>query len=146
MHALIMELAVFEQAGDQVVLTAENLYDDVFGPSPKCRVFVARMMDEVVGMALFYNKYSTWTGGCVYLEDLIVSEKWRGKGIGSKLFFEVAKHAANANAGRLEWQVLNWNESGIAFYNKLNAVMDDSWVNCKLTREQLSQLMRKNGL
>jgi GNAT superfamily N-acetyltransferase len=146
LHALIKELAVFENAGDQVILTSEELNADVFGANPKCKVYAAKFESEIVGMALFYGKYSTWTGSCVYLEDLIVSENWRGKGIGTKLFLEVAKYAAQTNAGRLEWQVLDWNESGIAFYNKLGAVLDDSWVNCKLTRDQLSQLKRKNGL
>lgn len=146
LHALIKELAVFERAENQVILTADELDDDVFGANPKCKVYTAKCEGVIVGMALFYGKYSTWTGSCVYLEDLIVSEQWRGKGIGTRLFLEVAKYAAETNAGRLEWQVLDWNDSGIAFYNNLDAVLDNSWVNCKLTREQLSQLMRKNGL
>lgn len=127
-----------------MLITFDDLDRAIFSDEPMCKVLVARSEGTIAGMALFYHKYSTWTGGCVYLEDLIVSEKYRGQGIGTELFLEVARYAHCQNAGRLEWQVLDWNTSGIEFYKKYDAMMDHSWVNCKLTRSQLSELMSKN--
>jgi GNAT superfamily N-acetyltransferase len=94
----------------------------------------------VVGIALLYTKYSTWKGRCIFLEDIIVTEKHRNKGIGKALFQRAIRYAAEQNAGRLEWQVLDWNESAIGFYKKFGALLDPTWINCKFTREQLKQL------
>ena len=101
--------------------------------------FVADTGSEgIIGIALYYVKYSTWKGRCIFLEDIIVTEKHRQKGIGRLLFDEVARVARDLKVKRLEWQVLDWNEPAIRFYKKLNAVLDPEWINCKLTGEQLA--------
>jgi len=141
---LIQELAVYEKAGNEVVVTVEQLEQDGFGESKVFDFLVAERMGEIVGMALYYTKYSTWKGKCIFLEDIIVNEMHRGKGIGAELMKQLIKIAAEKNAGRLEWQVLEWNEPAIQFYKKLNAVLDPEWVNCKLTNEQLKHIANES--
>jgi GNAT superfamily N-acetyltransferase len=97
----------------------------------------------VVGISLLYTKYSTWKGKCIFLEDIIVTESYRSKGIGSLLFERSIQFAKDQNAGRLEWQVLDWNEPAIQFYKKFEALLDPTWINCKFTREQLAQIELK---
>lgn len=137
---LINELATYERAPDAVTLTLDELYEDGFGPSPIYGLFVAEKDGTVVGIALYYEKYSTWTGRCIFLEDIIVTEQERGNGIGHSLFEAVMAVAKARNSARLEWQVLDWNEPAIRFYRKYNATLDPEWLNGKLTREQLQQL------
>ena len=91
----------------------------------------------IVGMALHHPRYSTWKGKTWYLEDLVVTESWRGKGVGKALFRAVVEHALRADAQRLEWQVLDWNEPAIGFYKRLDASIEHSWLNGRLTRKQL---------
>lgn len=143
---LIKELAEFEKALDEVTLTIEELEEDGFGPSPKYRLLVAEYNEEIVGIALFYYKYSTWKGKCVYLDDIIVTEKFRNKGIGSKLFKAVVFESKRYNAKRMEWQVLDWNKQAINFYKKYHAVLNQEWVNGKLTFEQFEQFLPKNKI
>jgi GNAT superfamily N-acetyltransferase len=92
---------------------------------------------------LYYIKYSTWKGKCIFLEDIIVTEAHRKAGIGKKLFDEVVKVAKEMKAPRMEWQVLEWNEPAIKFYEKLNARFDNEWINCKLTGEQIEGYFAK---
>ncbi len=134
---LIVELAVYERAPDEVTLTLTQLERDF---EAGCfEVTVAEdNRGKVVGMALHHARYSTWKGSTWYLEDLVVTEAWRGRGVGQALFAEVAKVAHNHHAQRLEWQVLNWNEPAIGFYKALNASLDDSWLNGRWTREQMN--------
>lgn len=134
---LIKELAIYEKAPDEVCVTETELLNDGFGPDPVFKFFVAVESNTVVGIALYYIKYSTWKGKCVFLEDIIVDEKFRGKGLGKLLFNEVAKVAKELNVKRLEWQVLDWNEPAIEFYKKSDADFDYEWVNCKLVYDQL---------
>lgn len=129
---LIKELAVYEKAGDEVVVTLEELERDGFGENPSYHFFVAEKDNIIVGMALYYVKYSTWKGRCIYLDDIIVTESLRGKGIGAKLFEEVVAVAKEMGARKMEWQVLEWNISAINFYKKYSTKFDDEWVNCKL--------------
>ena len=98
--------------------------------------FVAEK-ETIIGIALYYIKYSTWKGKCIFLEDLIVTEEFRKYGIGKKLFDEVVNVTKEMKAARLEWQVLEWNEPAIKFYKKLNSNFDKEWINCKLTGEQI---------
>jgi GNAT superfamily N-acetyltransferase len=137
---LIRELAEYERAPEEAVLNAEHILADGFGPNKIFTCFVARMDNVVVGIALLYTKYSTWKGRCIFLEDIIVTEKHRNNGIGKALFQQSIRYATEQNAGRLEWQVLDWNEPAIGFYKNFGAILDPTWINCKFTREQLKQL------
>lgn len=137
--ALIKELAEYERAANEVTVTLEQLEEDGFGEDAVYKFFVAEADDKILGIALYYIKYSTWKGKCVFLEDIIVTEKQRGNKIGEKLFKEVVKVAKEMKVPRLEWQVLEWNEPAINFYKKFNANFDKEWINCKLTGEQLMQ-------
>jgi GNAT superfamily N-acetyltransferase len=139
-HQLIVELAIYERAEQEVTTTVDQLREDGFGDDAIYRLFVAEVEGEVVGMALWYEKYSTWKGRCGFLEDLVVRESNRGKGIGKALFLAVAEACAAADYGRMEWQVLDWNEPAIGFYKSLGAGLDPEWLNGKLTREGLSAL------
>ena len=139
-HRLIVELAMYERAEQEVATTVDQLREDGFGDDAIYRLFVAEVEGEVVGMALWYEKYSTWKGRCGFLEDLVVRESHRGKGIGKALFLAVAKACSAADYGRMEWQVLDWNEPAIGFYKSLGAGLDPEWLNGKLTREGLSAL------
>lgn len=136
---LIRQLAIFERAENEVEISEAILLKDGFGEKPLFEFFVAEWKQNIVGLALYYTKYSTWKGACIYLEDLIVDEKHRNLGIGQALFDAVKHTAQQRNAGRMEWQVLNWNESAIAFYQKQNAILDDEWINGKLTREMMGR-------
>lgn len=134
---LIRELAAYEKAPHEVTVTIANMERDGFGENPIFQFFVAEQNDKITGISLYYIKYSTWKGKCVFLEDIIVTEEFRKCGIGKKLFDEVVKVAKEMQAQRMEWQVLEWNEPAIEFYRKLNSVFDSEWINCKLTFEQL---------
>lgn len=136
---LIKELAEYERAPDEVVLTVQDLERDGFGEHPVFGFFVAEWSGKIVGMALYYIKYSTWKGKCVFLEDIIVSEPFRRSGIGKILFDKVAEMSRDMHVRRLEWQVLEWNEPAIAFYKKLGANFDSEWINCKLVYDQLQK-------
>jgi len=137
--SLIKELAVFEKAADEVDIDEEILKNDGFGENPIYDLFVAEFEDKIVGMALFYEKYSTWKGRSIYLEDLIVTEKLRGNGIGKALFNAVAEEAKKRNSGRMDWQVLDWNQSAIDFYKSAGVELDSEWINCKFRREDLQK-------
>ena len=131
-HSLICELAVYEHAGDEVTNTVEQLKRDGFGEEKVFECLVADINNEVVGFALFYTSYSTWKGTCIYLEDFLVTERMRRKGIGEKLFNAVHEIAKQRKAKRFEWQVLEWNTPAIEFYKKANASLDPEWINGKI--------------
>ena len=139
-HRLIVELAIYERAENEVTTTVEQLVEDGFGSDAIYRLFVAEVQGAVVGMALWYEKYSTWKGRCGFLEDLVVRESHRGQGIGKALFLAVAEACAAADYGRMEWQVLDWNEPAIDFYKTLGASLTDTWLNGRLTDEDLATL------
>lgn len=134
---LIKELAVYEKEPDAVIIDEKNLERYGFGEEKIFDFFVAEVGGTVVGTAIYYYRYSTWEGRSIYLEDLIVSEPYRGKGIGDLLFKALIQKAKELKVNRLEWQVLNWNTPAINFYKKYNAGLDDEWVNGRLTYEQL---------
>jgi GNAT superfamily N-acetyltransferase len=136
---LVKELAIYEKAPNEVTVTLSEMERDGFGENPIFSFFVAETDGKVVGIALYYIKYSTWKGKCVFLEDIIVTEAYRQYGIGKKLFDEVAKVAKAMNVKRLEWQVLEWNEPAIKFYKKLNSHFDEEWINCKLTDKEIQE-------
>lgn len=129
---LIKELAIYENAEEQVSNTAEQLVEDGFGNAPDFECVVADLGDEVIGFAIFYTSYSTWKGTCLYLEDLLVTNSKRRLGVGKLLFDEVLRIAKDRKAKRFEWQVLDWNEPAINFYKKYKADLDSEWINGKL--------------
>ena len=129
---LIKELAEYEKALDKVSNTVEKLEEDGFGPNPVYELFVAEIENNIVGIALTYYRFSTWRGKVMYLEDLIVKENMRRKGIGKKLFDMVLDHAKVTSCVGLSLQVLDWNDLGINFYKKYNMEFDDEWINCYL--------------
>lgn len=124
---LIRELAVFEREPDAVEITVEDLQHEGFGENPLFTCFVAEMQDEIVGAALIYYRFSTWKGRTLHLEDLIVKEEMRGKGIGEALYSEVIKFAAEQKLKRIAWDVLDWNEGAIKFYERSGAKILKDW-------------------
>ena len=136
---LIMELALYEKAPQEVTVTLDELVADGFGDNPIYGLFVAEQGNVIVGIALYYEKFSTWKGRSLFLEDIIVTESKRGNGIGHALFQSVIAVAKERNSARMEWQVLDWNEPAINFYKKYNANLDAEWLNGKLTREQIQE-------
>lgn len=137
-HALIHELATYERAPEEHSCTVEQLVADGFNnPSPAFECWVAEIEEEIVGMMLYYTKYSTWKGKCIYLDDIIVTETARAKGVGKKLLDQLIRIARDRKMHRLEWQVLNWNEPAIHFYEKFKVEFDQDWINCRLTFAQL---------
>ncbi|MCE3227734.1 MAG: N-acetyltransferase [Bacteroidetes bacterium] len=134
---LIKELAEYEKAPDEVEVTITEMLNWGFGKDRLFEFFVLEKQDVIVGIALYYYKYSTWKGKCLFLEDIIVTEKERGKGYGRILFNAVANVAKEQKVRRMEWQVLEWNEPAIKFYKKYNSVLDPEWINGKLTYGQL---------
>lgn len=136
-HDLIRELAVYEKAVHEVETTIDILEEDGFGNSPAYGFYVAESDNTIVGLALYYYRYSTWKGKLLYLEDLIVKDECRGQGIGRKLMDAVIHEAGRTNCRGVQWQVLDWNESAINFYKKYEPVLDPEWINCRLTYEQI---------
>ena len=142
--ALILELAEYERAADQVRINAEVLGRDGFGENPGYGLLVLEPADrdEVVGMALFYEKYSTWNGRCLFLEDLVVTASERGHGYGRQLFSAVAKETQKRGHAYMQWQVLDWNEPAIGFYKSLGAALDGEWLNGRLEGQALEGLAK----
>lgn len=135
---LIKELATYEKAPHEVEVTVEEMKAWSFGPDKLAHFFVAEMEQVIVGIAVFYYKYSTWKGKCLFLEDIIVTESYRNKGIGKQLFNKVISIAKTQKVRRMEWQVLDWNTPAIEFYKHYNSNLDGEWINCKLTIDQLN--------
>lgn len=137
---LVKELAAYEKAPDAVEVTLEEMESAGFGPNAIYSVFVAEMDDKIVGMALYYTKYSTWKGKAIYLDDIVVNENYRRYGIGAKLFEEVVKVAKEMGVRKIDWQVLDWNEPAIQFYKKYNTVFNKEWINCTLYKKELDNI------
>lgn len=133
MMNLIHELAVYEKAPDEVTVSLQHFEESGFGKQPVWWAFVAELDGQVAGMALYYIRYSTWKGQRMYLEDIIVSEPFRGKGIGAKLMDALIGEAQQKGFSGMLWQVLDWNEPAINFYKKYNAAFDGDWVNVSLS-------------
>ncbi len=132
MMELIQELATYEKAPDEVTVSLTHFEESGFGPNPVWWAFVAEANGVVVGMALYYIRYSTWKGQRMYLEDILVTEDMRGQKIGSLLFDALIVEAKEKGFNGMNWQVLDWNEPAINFYKKYNANFDPEWVNCSI--------------
>jgi GNAT superfamily N-acetyltransferase len=133
MLELITELAVYEKEPDAVTVSMEHFEESGFGQNPVWWAFVAEVNGVVAGFALYYIRYSTWKGQRMYLEDILVTEKMRGHGIGKLLFDKLIDLCKEKKYSGLVWQVINWNEPAINFYKKYNGVrFDNEWVNCSM--------------
>ena len=126
---LIQELADYEKAPQEVTVTLNHFEESGFGSNPVWCAFVAEINGKVEGFALYYIRYSTWKGQCLYLEDFLVTEKLRGMGAGKLLFDRVIAEAKEKGFTRMVWQVLEWNEPALNFYRKYNATLDPEWIN-----------------
>ena len=129
--SLIQELAIYEKEPEAVINTAEQLAIDLF-KDKICDSFVLTLNDEVIGMALYYISYSTWRGRSLYLEDFYIQPKYRRTGYGKLLFDALLDEASRLKVKRMDWQVLEWNEPAIKFYQKIGAELDPEWLNGRL--------------
>lgn len=129
---LVKELARYERAPDEVTVSLKEFIDAGFGDEPVWEAFVAEVDGRIAGMSLFYIRYSTWKGRRLYLEDIVVTEAMRGKGLGKLLFDETWKLCQARKYNGMVWQVLEWNEPAIRFYKKYGATFDDEWVNVSI--------------
>ena len=135
---MIKALAEYEQLTHEVTATEDDLRQSLFGPRPAGEVVLAYAGDVPIGFALFFHNFSTFLGRHgLYLEDLFVVPEWRGKGVGKQLLAHIAAIAESRKCGRMEWAVLDWNESAIAFYRRMGAHVLDEWRLCRLTGHEL---------
>lgn len=143
-HAMIVELAVFEKLEHLVVATEALLHEGLFGARPACEAIIGEEDGEVVSFALFFHNFSTFlTKKGLYLEDLYVRQSHRGKGYGTQLLKRLAQIAVERNCGRFEWSVLDWNEPAIKFYKTMGADILPDWRICRLTGDTLSALAER---
>jgi GNAT superfamily N-acetyltransferase len=129
---LVNELALYEKAPEEVTVTQEHFEESGFGANPVWWAFVAEVDGKVEGFAMWYVRYSTWKGQRMYLEDLLVTDKMRGKGLGKLLFDRLIVEAREKKFNGMVWQVLDWNEPAINFYKKYDARFDSGWINCSI--------------
>lgn len=144
---LIRELAEYEHGLHEVTNTVSMMEEDGFGERPLFGFFVAEVDGKIVGLSLYYYRYSTWKGRRLFLEDIIVTESERGKGIGKLLFDRTIAKSLEDNCNGMVWQALHWNEPALNFYRKYSAKIDSEWLNCSLEKDQLIKLVynNKNG-
>ena len=140
---LIQELAIFEKEPLAVIVTQAQIEKDGFGDHPLFECFVAEVTNQVVGMALYYPRYSTWKGPTFHLEDLIVTEPMRGNGIGTQLYKAFLEHAYNKGVKRVEWAVLDWNLPAIEFYQKSGATISDDWRSVQMDKKSIDSYILK---
>ncbi len=140
---LIKELAVFEKEPDAVEVTVNDLRTNGFGEHPKFTCFVAEVDYKIEGIALVYGRFSTWKGNVLHLEDLIVSQKMRGSGLGTALLDEVVKYGNQLNVRRISWEVLDWNEPAIDFYIKKGADVKRDWDVVHLNEQGIKNYLSK---
>ena len=138
---LIQELAHFEKEANAVVVTVSDLESDGFGKRPLFKTFVAEINNEIIGMALFYPRYSTWKGPTIHLEDLIVTKEKRGLKIGSALYKKVIEYGYNIGVKRIEWNVLDWNEPAIEFYESTGAKVLRDWDTAQIDRKSMKKYL-----
>lgn len=137
---LIFELAVYEKAPDEVSVSLDEFQEAGFGNNPVWKAFVAEENGIIQGFGLYYIRYSTWKGCRMYLEDLLVTDKMRGKGIGKMIFDRLIQEAVERELKGMTWQVLDWNEPAINFYRKYHSDFNAGWLNVALSKEQIKSL------
>lgn len=140
---LIKQLAFFEKEPEAVVISTEDLVKDGFGENPLFSTFVAEVNNEIIGVALYYYRYSTWKGKTIHLEDLIVTESKRGTGAGFALYSEIIKEGKKQNVRRIEWAVLDWNETAIRFYEKSGAKVFDDWRTVQMDENAINEFLKR---
>ena len=138
---LIKELALFEKEPESVKLKLSDIENDGFGTKPLFECIVAEINKRIIGMAIYYPRYSTWNGPTIHLEDLIVSEQYKGKGIGTQLYSNFIKMAFNSGVKRVEWNVLDWNSPAINFYKKSGAKVLDDWKSVQMHRSEMKKYL-----
>ena len=140
---LLVELAVYEKEPDAVKVTEEELIRDGFGSNPRYECLLAEFNSEVVGLAFFTPRYSTWVGDTIHLEDLVVTEKMRGRGIGTLLYREFFLVAKDRGVNRVEWSVLDWNKTAIDFYKKSGAIVDglEQWKIVRMDKQIIEKYL-----
>ncbi|MBC8305905.1 MAG: GNAT family N-acetyltransferase [Pelagibacterales bacterium] len=136
-HELIMELAIYEKLPQEVEINLSDLVNDGFGEKPLFHCFVAEVNSTVEGMAIIYNRYSTWKGKTVHLEDLIVTKNMRNKGIGALLLDKVILFGKEMNVKRISWEVIDWNKEAIKFYERKGAKLISDWNIIHLNNEAI---------
>ncbi len=141
---LIIELAVFEKEPDAVEITIEDLLRDGFSDHPKFKLFVAVEDSEIIGIALFYERYSTWKGKTIHLEDLMVTKSKRKIGAGKALYTAVLKYAHEHNFNRVAWEVIDWNVNAINFYKSTGATYLSNWSVVQMNKESLDKFIQNN--
>ncbi len=141
---LIQELAVFENEPDAVEVTVADLQRDGFGDRPLFKCFAAEVESEIVGIALVYFRYSTWKGKTVHLEDLVVKNSMRGKGVGEALYTEVMQYGYSLGVKRIEWNVLDWNEGAIKFYERSGARILKDWAVVQMDEKGIKKYIEKS--
>ena len=141
---LIQELATFEKEHDAVIISVADLVRDGFGDNPLFYCFVAENKNEIIGIALYYYRYSTWKGKTIHLEDLIVKQSERGTGAGFALYSEIIKQGKKDNVKRIEWAVLDWNTDAIAFYKKSGAKHLSNWDVVQMDANGIQLFVEKN--
>lgn len=137
-HALVTELAVYEKEPEAVTATLEDYQRDF--AEGIFQAYVAETEDGIIGMTLYYMAYSTWNGRMLFLEDFVVTQSYRRKGVGKLLFETLIVEAKKLGVNRMKWQVLDWNEPAINFYKKYAARIDKGWLNCNLSKAELLEL------
>lgn len=138
---LIQELATFEKEPDAVVITESDLIRDGFSENPLFYCFVAEVNKDIIGIALYYYRYSTWKGKTIHLEDLVVKQDKRGTGAGFALYSKIIEQGKLENVRRIEWNVLDWNTSAIEFYNKSGAKVLDDWLVVQMDETAISNFL-----
>ncbi len=137
---LIKELAEYENAKEEVTITEKQLELDGFGNYPYYQFLIAEHDNIIVGLSFYWIRYSTWKGKFLFLEDFIVTKKYRRKGIGAKLFKKTIDICKELDVNGMIWQVLDWNKPAINFYKKYDATISSQWLNGKLTKEQIEKM------
>jgi len=143
-HQLITELAVFEKEPNAVEITVQDLEHDGFSRKPKFKVFIAEEDGKVIGMALFYERYSTWKGKAIHLEDLIVTQSKRKLGVGKALYSKLMEYAYENGYKRVAWEVLDWNTNAIDFYESTGAHILDGWQVVHMKEDGLKRFIEQN--
>jgi len=141
---LITELAVFEKEPDAVDISVTDLINDGFSENPKFKIFVAEQENQIIGIALFYERYSTWKGRTIHLEDLIVTKNKQKIGAGKALYTAVLKYAFDHNYNRVAWEVIDWNQNAIDFYKSTGATYLNDWSVVQMNKENLAKFIQNN--